>query len=119
MYTHYVEATDGKGITTFTRKKVGEKSESQLGTGDALATYGFVFSEFSKVLGKVLTLIDASMAEPRQNKAFKDIVKNVFADEYGFLSEMLLDQSVIEKSAEIAWDNGTLEPVDLDQVIKG
>lgn len=119
MYTHYVEATDGKGITTYLRKKISENSETQLGKADALATYGFVFGEFSKVLGKVLTLVDASMSEPRQNKAFKDIIKNVFADEYGFLSEMLLEQSEIEKSATIAWENGTLTPVDIDQVIEG
>ena len=38
--------------------------------------YGRIEQDIKVLSGKLLTLIDASIPEPKQNKAFKDIVRN-------------------------------------------
>jgi hypothetical protein len=38
-----------------------------------------VVTDLSHLLGKVLTLIDASVTDPRQNKALKDLIKTEFS----------------------------------------
>jgi hypothetical protein len=62
-----------------------------------LADYGYIQNEFSNMLGKVLTIIDASIVDKVQNKAVKDIIRNEFIDEYVHLSDALCDQEEIDK----------------------
>jgi viroplasmin and RNaseH domain-containing protein len=123
MYKQYVSVEHKKDFVEFEHNKIyldptkHESGKNQLGQDDSLATYAFIQEEFSKVLGKVLTLVDASISEKNQNKAFKDIIKNYFAEEYGFLSEMLLDQKIMERSANFAWENGQMEVRDIDDAL--
>jgi hypothetical protein len=123
MYNQYVSVENKKDFVTFEHNKIyldpkkHESGRNQIGPDDSLATFAFVQGEFSKVLGRVLTLVDASISERIQNKAFKDIIKNYFAEEYGFLSDMLLDQKFIERSATIAWDEGTMKVGDLNDAL--
>ena len=66
---------------------------------EKLADYTFIFKELRMMLGKVLTVIDASITEPKQNKAIKDIIRNTFIDEYSFLSDMIYGD-MIKRAAE-------------------
>jgi hypothetical protein len=123
MYKQYVSVENKKDVVIFEHNKIyldpktHESGKNQLGPEDSLATYAFIQGEFSKVLGRVLTLVDASISEKNQNKAFKDIIKNYFAEEYGFLSDTLLDQKVMQRSADYAWENGQLEVRDIDDAL--
>jgi hypothetical protein len=76
--------------------------------GSSLADYSFIQNEFRNMLGKVLTIIDASIVDPKQNKAIKDIIRNEFIDEYVHLGNMMQDNNAIDKYTE----NFTDEEID-------
>ena len=47
-----------------------------------------VNSNISDLLGKILTIIDASISEPIQNKALKDLIKEKFSNKQNWLNEL-------------------------------
>ena len=57
----------------------------------------------NQLTGKLLTLVDASFADPEQRKAFKDIVKQTVG-EFFYVSEWL-----IQDIAEIIGDKEAIE----------
>lgn len=44
-----------------------------------LVRYPLITSELDNLLGRVLTIIDATISEPVQNKAVKDIIRGEFS----------------------------------------
>lgn len=44
----------------------------------------YKYQEKEEIMGKILTIIDASVTEPQQNKALKDLIKQVFHQELGY-----------------------------------
>lgn len=69
-----------------------------------------IMSQLGFLKGKVLTIIDASISDERQNKALKDLIKNAFYEqqswitkvttgEYGLVGTMgkLEEESLIEE----------------------
>jgi hypothetical protein len=62
---------------------------------ERLLTHGFLMDTMRKLMGKTLTIIDASVSGP-QNKAMKDLVRGTFSDEMGFAAEWAFDQKNIE-----------------------
>lgn len=110
---YFASYTDGKTVVY----AVKEASLEEVGK-DKLADYSFISAELRKLLGKMLTIVDASIGEPKQNKAFKDLVKQTFVEEYGFLTETLLDQDMIQRSLDAFQEKGEMpEPVDLDEAL--
>lgn len=69
----------------------------ETGTDERFFTHGFLLDSFRKIMGKTLTIIDASIQDKQQNKAMKDLIRNVFSDEIGFASEMGYDQKLIDE----------------------
>lgn len=63
--------------------------------GDKLASYSFISWRLKKLTGKILTIIDASIPEQKQNKAVKDIIKGIFFDEYTEVCDFLIDKSCL------------------------
>lgn len=62
-------------------KKQKKPESVRLGSDEyvsRLLRYPLINQEISGLLGKVLTVIDASIADPVQNKAVKDIVREHF-----------------------------------------
>jgi hypothetical protein len=57
---------------------------------------GFVFDCFRKIMGKTLTIIDASILDKQQNKSVKDLVRNMFSENMEFVSEMVYDQKKLQ-----------------------
>ena|SRR3990167_6819073 len=47
-----------------------------------------VCSQFNFLMGKVLTIIDASIADERQNKALKDLIKNSFREQMDWVTKV-------------------------------
>ena len=68
--------------------------------GNKLVTYEFVQNRMSKLLGRVLTIMDASIIDKSQNKAVKDIIKTIFVDEYVELTDMLYDKNSLISQCE-------------------
>lgn len=62
-----------------------------------LVDHAFVMEQLRKIVGKTLTIIDASVVDKRQNKAMKDLVRNVVSDEMEHLAEMLVDQREMQE----------------------
>jgi hypothetical protein len=87
--------SDGKQFT--------ERDDS-MKNQEKLADYSFIFKELKTMLGRVLTVIDASIVDPKQNKAMKDIIRNSFIEEYSFLSDMLYGDTIrkaVEESSSV------------------
>lgn len=55
---------------------------------DLKVNQGSLSSQMSFLVGRVLTIIDASIADPRQNKALKDILEKEIWDKYNFMLEI-------------------------------
>lgn len=64
--------------------------------GENFLSHSFLLDSFRKIMGRTLTMIDASIPEKQQNKAMKDIVRGIFSDEIGFASEMAYDQKKLQ-----------------------
>lgn len=98
-YTFYWSSV-GKGYVT--KSVLDDVKFNKVQKGDALADYGFIQSQFRSMLGKVLTVIDAAIIDPKQNKAIKDIIRNEFIDEYVHLSELMapIDQDAVDEMTE-------------------
>jgi hypothetical protein len=68
--------------------------------GERLLTHSFLMDSFRKLMGRTLTIIDASVHEEIQNKAMKDLVRNVYSDEMEFASDWAFDQEILVKMGE-------------------
>lgn len=68
--------------------------------GEKALTHSFLMDTLRKIMGRTLTMIDASIPEKQQNKAMKDIIRNIFSDEMEFSSNWAFDQNELEKQAE-------------------
>jgi len=67
--------------------------------GERALTTSFVMHMLGKVMGKTLTIIDASVVDKQQNKSMKDLLRNVFSDAMDTVSEYGFDQKIICKIA--------------------
>lgn len=63
---------------------MSKKSSSPRDTKYALKAE-FVTQNLQHLEGKILTIIDASIAEPTQNKALKDLIRNEFSDKWSWI----------------------------------
>jgi hypothetical protein len=68
--------------------------------GERALTNSFVLKVLGKVMGKTLTIIDASVIDKQQNKSMKDLLRNVFSDAMELTSEFGFDQKIMTKIAE-------------------
>jgi len=77
--------------------------------GEKALSHSFVMDCFRKIMGRTLTIIDASVHEKQQNKAMKDLVRNIFSDEMEFVADMAYDQEIICKMANETADEIGIE----------
>lgn len=61
-------------------------------SGNKLADQSFIQARLKGLTGKILTIIDASIPEGKQNKCIKDLVREVFMNEFADISELLYDE---------------------------
>lgn len=80
-------------------------------------SHSFLMDSFRKVMGKTLTIIDASVIDKAQNKAIKDLLRGVFSDEMEFAAEMAFDQEVTTKLADESFEE--LSEEEKKEVMKG
>jgi alpha-L-arabinofuranosidase len=91
-HTHYLHVkNDGKNKVVET---IGITQEGV--RNDKLADYFYIQMMTSHLMGKVLTIVDASFSDPAQRKAVKDLMRDEWATLYQDLSEQMLDLSDVE-----------------------
>lgn len=68
--------------------------------GERAFTNSFVMHLLGKVMGRTLTIIDASVVDKQQNKSMKDLLRNVFSDAMDITAENGFDQKIMSQIAE-------------------
>lgn len=63
------------------------KFELERGTGENYMRFSLVSRHLRWLMGEVLTVVDATIADPRQLKAAKDLIKKDFASKISWLYE--------------------------------
>lgn len=120
MYTEFAHANN-KEITTFSinRENIADSSYVEPIEGERLLSYAFLMNSFRKLLGSSLTVIDASIQDPRQNKAIKDLIRKAYSSEIAFVADFAFDQEILGEMAEEALKNGEMIDIehDVDKVI--
>ena len=101
----YIDGTQVWALKDVSVKEVGHEYDKYL------ADYAYIQQILKKMLGKVLTVIDASVPEGRQNKSIKDIIRNEFIDEYVHLSEQLQDNALIQEDVDAYTKNMSDEEI--------
>lgn len=92
---------------------------------EAFATYSLIEYRLNHLAGKVLTQCDATFSDPVQRKAVKDVIRQFFADEFGFfgnhLQRGLIEDTLenVEKMTDAEFKKFVVEnpPVDISEVI--
>lgn len=84
--------------------------------GEHLLSHSFFMDSMRRLMGKTLTIVEASISEKEQKKAVKDLVRNMFSDEMEHEGAWAYDQDVISKIAEESmpedpkdWQSVTIE----------
>lgn len=99
--------------------KVGGGSDYYLSEGERLLSHSFFMDSMRRLMGKTLTIIDASIVDRQHNKAVKDLVRNMFSDEMEHEGSWAYDQEVIAKMAEESMpdDISLLETVTIEEAL--
>lgn len=82
--------------------------------GEVALTYSFVMDVLRKIMGKTLTVIDASVSDKQQNKAIKDLIRGIISDEMSFAADMAFDQ---EKLMEMGAGSQLGEAVSVEEAL--
>jgi hypothetical protein len=89
----------------------------QLSDGESLASFSLIKDTMRKLMGKTLTVIDASIMDKQQNKAVKDIIKSAFNEELCFASELCFDQEIIQKNLPEDYEPSAGDALDIEDVL--
>lgn len=84
--------------------------------GEKALSHSFLMDTLRKVMGRTLTVIDASVHEKTQNKAIKDIIRTIFSDEIEFSSQMAFDQNILTEMANKHFEGVSDEDLDRHSV---
>lgn len=96
---------------------VGSSDDYHLIEGERLLSFNFHKDSFRKLMGKTLTVLDASIPEPKQNKAIKDLIRGIFSEELSFSSEMAYDQNVFQSSLPDDYPSEEITEVEIETVL--
>lgn len=110
--TEIILVETGKHSVSYEYKKI-EKVEGV--ANEKALSMSYLLDSYRKLLGRVLTTIDASITGTQQNKAIKDIIKKAFSDETEFASNMVYDQDEICKIANDSFES--LSPKEQEEAL--
>lgn len=117
----YTSTEGGKNgdFTVYAQTPEGKMVKYQ-DRGKSVFDYSYVCTQIKKLLGQVLTVIDASYTNEKQLKAVKDIIRNHFATELGELweaSEPKWEEIVAEASKDMSDEEIENSSVSLEEVL--
>ena len=110
-YKEYMSVREGRTTLSYVPLKI---EDSNVYEGSKLVDHSFVVKRMSNLLGRMLTIIDASISDKQQNKAIKDIIKGEFVDEYGNLADIMYNQELMCALANDSIEDSN--PDDIEQV---
>lgn len=103
MYKSYLVYGAGVNTDTYSIYPVSIETDEQTGwDGEKLANYNFIQKRLSSLTGRILTIIDASIPEGKQNRCVKDLIRGEFISEFEQLSALMFDKSELDKLIEDA-----------------
>jgi len=115
-YKKYVTANDGKETTEYICVDIASDDQTKDWSGEKLASERFIQVMLKRITGKVLTIVDASIPEGKQNKSVKDLVRKCFIDEFVETSEWLNDEKAIKEAVENIEDED-ITPVSNEEIL--
>ena len=77
----------------------------------------FVQNIISNLTGKILTIIDASIVDERQNKSIKDLIRNVIVDVRSHVTEVSFDEDEFDEMVTESYE--ALSETEKEEVLKG
>lgn len=130
MYKYYIHVSkdDEKDFIAFevreiaTNKKVAIDSKEVLDeawASNKLVDYSYVMNILRIVTGRTLTVIDGVVPQGKQNKAVKDMVRQIISETMETLSEQTVDQREVQNALDNISEEelDSLESVDVFEVI--
>ena len=109
-----VECSREKGFISYQAVNILEWERIE---GEKALSFSFNKDTLRKVMGRMLTIVDACIVDPKQNKAMKDLVREVIQDEIEFSSEMAYDQEILQDSISEDFDPAEFTPVTLEEAL--
>ena len=110
MYSKYIMFSDEtKDTVSYSVVDVVTDNPLKDWSGDKLITYGVVQNMLRSFAGRILTIIDASLPEGKQNKSVKDLIRSEFVLQYQKFSELMLDQKKLLEQVEELEKNSSYE----------
>lgn len=88
-----------------------------LSEGERLLSHSFIMDTMRKLMGRTLTIIDASIVDREQKKAIKDLIRQTYSDEMGFATEWAFDQKVMDNMIPEDIDPTELGTVTVEQAL--
>ena len=85
--------------------------------GEKALSQGFVQNIISNLTGKILTIIDASIVDERQNKSIKDLIRNVIVDVRSHVTEVSFDEDEFDEMVTESYE--ALSETEKEEVSKG
>ncbi len=114
---YYVSTANKDGAyISYQTVPLGEKGYQPM-NGEKLFTHSFLMDTLRKLMGRTLTVIDASVHEHQQNKAMKDLLRSIFSDEMEFAAEWGFDQEEIQKFIPEDIDPKELGEVSIEEAL--
>ena len=92
--TKCVKVTRKNDVVSYEAVPIAEYPDE--GMGEKLLAHSFLLDCFRKIMGRTLTIIDASIYDKQQNKAMKDLVRQIFSDEIEFSADLAYDQELVQ-----------------------
>ncbi len=92
MYKKYLTCEETELTKSYPIINISDNIITENGEGwdqNKLADYKFIQSSLKSLTGRVLTIIDASIPESKQNKCVKDLIRREFMDEFSHVSGLL------------------------------
>lgn len=118
MYKSYLVYGAGINTDTYSIYPVSVETDEQTGwEGDKLASYDFIQKRLSFITGRILTIIDASIPEGKQNKCIKDLIRGEFLSELEQLGALMFDKKKLDKFIEDAEIKGDIETISAKEIL--
>lgn len=101
-YTQYLTSkefarnTDGSDPTYLTEMIPVTQQASEIFTGKYLADHLWICGQLANLQGKVLTIIDASIADHGHKKAVKDLIRNEWSNAYNKVGTSLQSENLLK-----------------------
>jgi len=99
-YSKYVFAENGKNneVIGYCVADLKTGKETADWSGDKLASYTLIEKSLKILTGRILTVIDASIPEGKQNKCIKDLIRSEFLEEWTKIGDLMFDKQRIERT---------------------